>query len=77
MFDRACGLLVRVVRIATSIGMTASVPYTRRKGVSLVSVCKLVQYAHNTFCNSSTQFPLAFPRLFLIPLTKVRFINST
>lgn len=77
MFDRACGLLVRVVRIATSIGMTASVPYTRRKGVSLVGVRTVVRYVHNMCCNSSAQFPLAFPSLFLIPLTRVRFVNST
>lgn len=77
VFSCSFGLIVRVVWIVTLIGMTTSIPYTRQKGVSLVGVCTVVWYVHKTCYSSSTQFPLVFPSLFLILLTRVRFFTST
>ena len=61
----------------TSAGMTASLPYARRNGVSLVGVLVVVQYAHRTLGNSSGQIPFAPSSQVLIILSKDQFVTST
>ena len=41
------------------VGMTASVPYVRENGVSLVDFLGVVRYAHITLGNSLAYLPLA------------------
>lgn len=77
LFECFWGLLVRILLMVTSIRMTAYVPYTRLKGVSFAGVRIVVLYVHRNFFNSSAQFLLASPNLFLIPFTKVWLVTST
>ena len=61
----------------TSAGMTASVLYASRNGVSLVGVLAVVRYAHRTLGSSSRQIPFAPSSWVLIILNKDQFVTST
>ena len=58
-----------------SIGMTASLPYTKENGVAHVEVCAVVLYDHKTPRSSSAYLPLNFSHLFLSLLTMVLFVG--
>ena len=50
---------IRALHTFTSTGMTASAPYVRENGVSLVDLRGVVRYAHKTLGSFSAQLPLA------------------
>ena len=77
LFSSAFMLVVLSVGIVNSIGITASIPYTKLNGVSCVAVRIVVLYDQRTFCNSSAQLPPACVRRRLIPLTMVWLVTST
>ncbi|KAJ0843158.1 hypothetical protein HanRHA438_Chr15g0688301 [Helianthus annuus] len=68
---------MRGVGIPTSAGMTASVPYVKLKGVSLLLVLGMVRCAHRTCGSSSAHETPSFPSRFLIPSTILRLALST
>ena len=60
----------------TSAGMTASTPYVGENGVFLVDLRGVVQYAHKTLGNSSTQLPLAPSNLLFNPF-KIALLTAS
>ena len=61
----------------TSAGITASLPYASRNGVSHVGVLAVVMYAHSTLGSSSGHIPFAPSSRVLMILSKDRFVTST
>ena len=59
-----------------SAGITASAPYVREKGVSLVDLLGVVRYAHRTLGNSSAHLPLEPFNLFFNPFTIALLVAS-
>jgi hypothetical protein len=62
------GCVVRHERSPISTGMTASVPYVSRNGVSPVVECGVVLYAQSTLQSSSTHFFFSSSSLRFSPL---------
>ena len=58
---------IRALHTFTSTGMTASAPYVRENGVSLVDLRGVVRYAHKTLGSFSAQLPLAPSNLLFNP----------
>ena len=61
----------------TTTGMTASLSYASRNGVSPVGVLAVVWYAHRILGSSSGQIPFAPSSRVLMILSKDRFVTST
>ena len=59
-----------------SAGITASAPYVREKGVSLVDLLRVVRYAHRMLGNSSAHMPLEPFNLFFNPFTIALLVAS-
>lgn len=76
-FVTGFGGMVRVVWIVTSIGINASILYTRLKGVSLIGGRIVVWYDHSTCFSSSTQLPFGLKSLAFMAFTIVWFVTST
>ena len=65
---------IYALHMFTSAGITASAPYVRENGVSLVDLQGVVRYAHKTLGNSSAQLPLASSSLIFNPIKIVLLI---
>ena len=61
----------------TSAGMTGSLPYASRNGVSPVGVPAVVLYAYSILGSSSSHTPFAPSSQILMILSKDRFVTST
>ena len=61
----------------TFAGITASLSYASRNGVSPVDVLAVFRYAHKTLGNSSGHMPFAPSSRVLMILSKDRFVTST
>ena len=56
--------------------ITASTPYVREKGVSLVDLLGVIRYAHKTLGNSSAHLPLEPSNLLFNPFTIALLVGS-
>ena len=65
-----------VLHMFTSAGITASTPYVRENGVSLVDLRGVVRYAHKTLGSSLAQLPLALSSLLFNPFNIVLLMVS-
>ena len=67
---------VLVLHRLISISITASTPYAKELGVSLVDLRGVLRYTYNMFGNSSVHLPFAPSSLFFNPLTITLFVAS-
>ena len=76
-FLEGLNLETRALHKFISASMTASAPYVRENGVSLVDLLGVVWYAHRTLGNSSAHLPLVPSNLFFNPITMALVVAST